>query len=324
VAPVLLFAGGLALLLAGSEAFVRGAAALATRLGVSSVLIGMTVVAFGTSTPELVVSVLAARSGSAGIAFGNVVGSNIANIGLLLGVTALVRPLVVHGSMVTREIPMMLLACGATLALAPDGLLADGPDRLTRGDGLTLLLFFSVFLYYTLRDARRQRADVFMKEAAGAVPAASRDRSVLTVLFVVGGLAGVVGGGHLLVEGAAALARGWGVPDSVIGLTMVAVGTSVPEMATSLVAARRGHGDLAFGNIVGSNIYNLLFILGLAATLSPVDLPPGGRLDLVVMAAFSAALLPFAWTGRLLNRLEGLLLLAAYAGYVAWLVRRGS
>ena len=319
---LLVFAGGLALLLVGSEAFVRGAAALAARLGVAPVIIGMTVVAFGTSTPELVVSVLAARSGSAGIAFGNVVGSNIANIGLLRGITALVRPLVVHRSMVTREIPMMLLACGAGLALAPDGLHSGGADRLARGDGVALLLFFVVFLYYTIQDARRQRADVFLEESAAAVPAAPKDGFALMLLLVVGGLAGVVGGGHFLVQGAVDLARGWGVPDTVIGLTLVAVGTSVPELATSLVAARRGHADLALGNIVGSNIYNMLFILGIASSIAPVDVPAGGRIDLLVMTVFSVALLPLARTGHRLSRVEGFVLLAGYAAYTAWLVGR--
>ncbi|MEX0652976.1 MAG: calcium/sodium antiporter [Phycisphaeraceae bacterium] len=320
---LLLLLAGLAILITGGDLLVRGATALAQRLGVAPVVVGMTVVAFGTSTPELVVNLAAAFRGDSAIGFGNVVGSNIANIGLLLAVTALAYPLVIHRSIVTREIPMMLLASLAAVVLGINSLLEGEADRFTRGDGLMLLLLFGVFLYYTLGDALRQRdSDAYFK-ALAPTPDAPAGRSRLWVAgAVVGGLVLLVAGGELTFRGAVGFAQAVGVPDVIIGLTIVAVGTSLPELATSFIAARRGQTDMAVGNIVGSNIFNLLFIWGLTVTLAPTDLPAGGRIDLLVMTAFAALLLPMALTQRKLSRLEGGLLGVGYVTYIVWLAMR--
>ncbi len=310
------FAGGLLLLLGGGEALVRGASALALRLGVAPVLIGMTVVAFGTSTPELAVSVIAARAGSGDIAVGNIVGSNIANIGLLLGLTGLVWRIGVARSIVTREIPMMLVALCALSVLATDG--AD--RRLVRTDGILLLLFFSMFVYYSIADARRQRAAEQAAGGEGRGPGGGA-----AALLALAGIAGVVAGGHFLVEGAIGLGRTFGVSEAVIGLTAVAVGTSLPELVTTLIAARKGHADIAVGNIVGSNIFNALFIGGVSASIAPMRLPDHGETDLAVMVAFSLLLLPLALLGRhSLGRPQALLLLAVYGAYVYTLTLRDN
>lgn len=322
---LLLLLVGLAILIAGGELLVRGASTLAERLGVAPVIVGMTVVAFGTSTPELVVNLAAAIRGESAIGFGNVVGSNIANVGLLLAITALAYPLVIHRSIVSREIPMMLLASVAAVVLGLNSLSEGGADRFTRGDGLMLLLLFGVFLYYTLGDAMRQRdSDAYfftpVVTAGGATPSAIPGVRLATL--IVGGLLLLVGGGELTVRGALGFAQAMGIPEVIIGLTLVAVGTSLPELATSIIAARRNQTDMAVGNIVGSNIFNLLFIWGLTVTLAPTDLPAGGRIDLLVMTAFAAVLLPMAITQRKLSRLEGGLLGLGYGVYIVWLAMR--
>ena len=301
--------GGLALLLLGGAWLVKGAVALAERLGVPALVIGLTVVAFGTSTPELVVNLAAAYRGDASVGFGNVVGSNIANIGLLLGITALYRVL-------------------AVLVLAEDRLLTGREiDRFDRDDGIVLLLLFGVFLYYTLVDALRSRNqgfEVVGTESNGVEAVVESSMSMGASLgLVVGGLLLLIVGGQGTVVGATGVATALGVPEVVIALTVVAIGTSLPELATCLVAARKGQTDLAIGNIVGSNIYNLLFIFGTTAAISPIDLPAGGIVDLLVMAGFSVALLPLALSGKSLSRVEAGALLLCYGGYVAWLATRG-
>jgi cation:H+ antiporter len=322
---LLLLLGGLVILISGGGLLVRGATALADRLGVAPVIVGMTVVAFGTSTPELVVNIASAVRGESAIGFGNVVGSNIANIGLLLAITALAYPLVIHRSIISREIPMMLLASLAALALGLDSLTDGGTDRFTRSDGMILLLLFGVFLYYTLGDALRQSdGDAGLVTPAGTDSDTTRlsTTGMTLAALIIGGLLMLVVGGELTVRGALGVAVALGVPEVIIGLTLVAVGTSLPEMATSVIAARRGQTDMAVGNIVGSNIFNMLFIWGVTVTFMPTDLPAHGRIDLLVMTIFAAALLPMAWTQRRLSRLEGGLLAAGYVLYIVVLAMR--
>lgn len=320
----LLLALGLAALIAGGTWLVRGASALAAWLGVAPILIGLTIVAFGTSTPELVVNVSAALRGNTEIGFGNVVGSNIANIGLLLALTAIVIPLSIHRTLVIREIPMMILACGAVLVLAGGAFVGEEISGFDRGDGLMLLLLFTVFLYYTIGEALQQRDDATDRADEAATPsgpAAPEERPPF-ILPIVGGLLALIVGGELTVRGAIGVADAIGISEAVIGLTVVAVGTSLPELATTLTAARKGQGDLAIGNIVGSNIYNLLFIWGLSVAIEPSALPSGGAVDLIVMTGFSLLLLPLVITQNRLGRVEGALMLAGYCGYVGWLVIR--
>ena len=327
LAPLLVLAAGLSLLLAGGEALVRGAVAAAERLGVAPLLIGLTVVAFGTSTPELVVSLSAAWRGTPDLTFGNVVGSNTANLTLLLGLTALVRPVLVEGRVVRREIPLLLLAAAAAAALSLDRLLGEpgGVNAFERGDGLVLLLLFAVYLYGLLGDATGGRpvgpGGPGAVDGSTAEPASARaGRGWLPAALVLGGLAGLLLGGELTVRSATDLARSAGLPEVVIGLTVVAVGTSLPELVTCVAAARRGRSDLAIGNLVGSNLYNLTFVLGLTAALSPVPVPARGHADLAVMLGVSALLLPLAVTGKRVSRAEGGALLLLWAAYTLWRV----
>ena len=319
---LLLMLVGLALLVGGAEALVRGASALARRLGVPPIVVGLTVVAFGTSTPELAVNVAAALDGNTGISFGNVVGSNIANIGLILAVAALVRPLDVHPTVVNREIPMLLLGTAAAVAMTLDRTL-DGAeaDAFGRADGLVLMLLFGVFLYYTIVGALRQRSggDAYVEELQQDVAAQPPQALWLSLLLTAGGLAAVIVGGNWTVDNAVVLARQAGVPDALVGLTFVAVGTGLPELVTSIVAARRGHSDLAVGNVVGSNIYNLLFVQGVTAVIRPVAVPAGGHADLLVMAAVTVALLPLSvYRQRRIGRPGALMLLTGYVVYIIW------
>jgi cation:H+ antiporter len=296
---------------------VKGSVGLAERLGVAPIVVGLTVVAFGTSMPELVVNISAGVRGNSGIGFGNVVGSNIANIGLLIGVSALIAPLAIHRVIVMREIPMMILACLAALALGGGGFLGAEQAGYTRGDGVMLLLLFGVFLYYTVTEAllqsRAGRAD-------GDFPPTSRLGRGQIAILIVGGLGALVLGGELTVAGATNIARSLGIADTVISLTIVAVGTSLPELATTLTAARAGQGDLAIGNIVGSNIFNLLLIWGISVLVAPTAIPAGGMKDLLVMTGISLILLPMAFSQHRIARLEGGVILAIYVGYIGTLV----
>ncbi|MBI1336046.1 MAG: calcium/sodium antiporter [Phycisphaera sp.] len=320
---ILLIVVGLGSLLIGGEWLVRGSSAVARKLGIAPVVIGLTIVAFGTSSPELIVNLAASFKGNGEIGFGNIVGSNIANIALLLGLTALIKPIVAHPSIVTREIPMMVLAALVGVVLAYDQALNAWPvDVWSRGDGLVFLLLFGVFMYYTIADALRQRetGDPYAQDVDRQTQGMAKLSATRCALLIVGGLAALGIGGELTVRGATGLARGLGVPEVVIGLTLVAVGTSLPEMVTSIIAARKGQSDLALGNIVGSNIFNILFITGLSSTIYPEAIPPRGHADLWVMLVFSVLLLPMAITDkRTITRAEGAVLLTGYTGYVGYL-----
>lgn len=308
---------GLAILLGGGEMMVRGASALARLLGVSPLVIGLTVVAFGTSAPELAVNGLAALQNNAELSFGNIIGSNIANIALILGCMALVRPLDIESSVVSREIPMMLLATAAVLVLGTDRIRgsAEGYDRY---DALILLLFFSVFLYYTLAEVLRRRTTDPLFTQARQLGHPTRLKSVVgSLLLMAGGLAALSGGAQITVNAAVSLAEALEVPSVLVGLTLVAFGTSLPELATSLVAVRRGQVELAVGNVVGSNLFNLLVVLAVTALLRPIPLPANGHFDLGVMALLSVALLLVSHShGRRIVRVEAALLLTIYVSYI--------
>lgn len=313
---------GLVLLIGGAKLLVDGVSSLAVAAGVSPVVVGLTVVAFGTSTPEVVINGISAWKGETALAFGNVVGSCAINIGFVLALTALVRPLSVEKSLVTREIPLLLLAVAALAVLSGDRFLNRAEsDVLVRGDGLILLLIFGVFLYSTVRQAIDVKPrDPFIADVRAEVsemPAPVERRIGRDAALTLAGLAGVALGGRLAVLGAVRIAESLGVPEVVVGLTIVSFGTTLPELATCITAARRGHSDLAIGNIVGSNLYNTLFIGGMVAAINPVAIPEGGWLDLAVAATLSLLLVPVA-IGRnfRITRGEGALLLAVYLGYL--------
>lgn len=306
---LLLFAGGLALLVAGGELLVRGASRLAGALGVSPLVIGLTVVAFGTSAPELAVSLLAAVRGQADLAVGNVVGSNIFNVLFILGLSAAITPLVVAVQLVRVEVPLMVAVSLAVPLLALDG-------GLGRIDGALLFLGGVAYTALAIRASRSESAGA---EAPGP-ESGSAGRSLAQVAV---GLALLVLGARWLVEAASAAARAMGVSDLVIGLTVVAAGTSLPEVAASVAAALRGQRDIAVGNAVGSNLFNILVVLGGTALLAPAGVPvPAAalRLDIPVMIAVAIACLPIFASGRRIDRWEGGLFLAAYAGYTAAVV----
>ena len=313
---VLLFVVGLAALVIGAEVMVRGASRLAVTWGISPLVVGLTVVAFGTSAPEMAVSVDAALSGSSDLAIGNVVGSNIANILLILGISALVAPLLVHEQIIRQEIPVMIGASLLVLVLALDGSIGRVEAVLL----FALVIAYTVFLVVQSRRASQAASDEFSSE----IPTSQWDRHWgVQVALVIGGLALLVLGADWLVGAAVVFARHFGVSDLVIGLTVVAVGTSMPEIATSLIAALRGQRDIAVGNVVGSNIFNLLAVLGAAGMVSAsgLDVPEAARnFDLWVMLAVAFACLPILLTGREIARWEGAVFLGYYAAYLLYLV----
>lgn len=312
---VLFFLVGLALLVTGGDILVRSASRLALLLGMSPLLVGLTVVAMGTSAPELAASLSAALAGTPAIALGNVVGSNTANLGLILGLAALLSPLTTTSRFLRREALIMLASSVLLLALLRDG-------ALLRAEGVLLLVLFALFTAYLLWDSRRRGAGGEPPDAAPAEPGvASRQAPLgLTLLLLLAGLALLVVGAQSTVSGATGIARALGVPDAVIGLTMVAVGTSLPELASTVAAAARRQGDMVLGNLIGSNIFNILFILGTTATVQPLRVAPDAlRVDLWVMLGVSALTLPLLRTGLRLGRREGSLLLVLYAAYTAYL-----
>ena len=301
---------GLLMLTAGAEGLVRGAASLARRLGLSPLVIGLTIVAFGTSTPELVVSLGAALQGNSGIALGNVVGSNIGNIGLILGGAALIASLRVQAQIVRLDIPIMI---GVSVALAL--MLIDG--RVGRIEGLVLVAGLIAYTGFTVVAARRSASPDVADTFDSGVPAqhsVGRD-----LLFVAGGLALLMGGAQLLVTAAVTIAEDLGVSQTVIGLTIVGVGTSLPELATSFAAALRGEADIAIGNVVGSNIFNILGILGTTALAQPLAAELN-LVDIGAMLGLALLTLPLARIGYTLRRREGAALLLLYAGYLAVLL----
>ena len=310
--PWLLIVLGLGLLVAGAEALVRGSASLARRLGVSPLVVGLTVVAYGTSAPELLVSLQAAASGRGSIAIGNVVGSNIANIALILGLAALISPLTVRAKVIRIDLPILLVSTGILIAFLLD-------QRVGRIEGAVLFLGALAYTAFTLVAARRESLEVVEEFAAG-VPS-QRGRVIWDVLLSIVGLGLLVLGARALVTGAVGVARGLGMSELVIGLTIVAVGTSLPELATSLLAAVRREADIAVGNVVGSNIFNILGILGLTALISPIQGFQVGTIDLLALAGTAIALLPMARSGFRVSRSEGVVLLLAYGLYGWWLLR---
>jgi cation:H+ antiporter len=299
---------GVGVLYYGAEWLVRGSARLSATLGVSPIVVGLTVVSFGTSAPELVVSTVAAFGGSPNLALGNVMGSNLANIGLILGLTSIIRPLEVHARVVWREAPIMLLVTASVIPLAWDGM-------LSRGDGIILLIalvWYLVFVFQTVGDEAPEilgEYEDFMK----ASTARSTTVHLPDLLLIVAGSASLVLGGYCIVEGAVEVASALGISQVVIGLTVVAVGTSLPELATSLVAAVRNEADIAVGNVIGSNIFNVAAVLGVTSTLKPIAIPAGLiEGELVAVMFLSMLLLPVLRSGWLIRRWEGTLLLIGY------------
>ncbi|PLX72735.1 MAG: sodium:calcium antiporter [Azoarcus sp.] len=312
----LLFLLGLITLVIGAELLVRGASRLAVSFGISPLVVGLTVVAFGTSAPEMAVSVGSALNGNPDIAIGNVVGSNIANVLLILGIAAVIAPLLVAEQIIRQEIPIMIGASVLLLVMALDGSI----NRIEAATLFCLVIAYTVFL---VRQSRKGSA-AMSEDFADDIPTSQWDShwTVQTAL-VVAGLVMLVLGAGWLVDSAVVFARAFGVSDLVIGLTVVAVGTSMPEIATSIVAALRGQRDIAVGNVVGSNVFNICAVLGVTGLVAPAGLPvseAARHFDLWVMLAVAFACLPILITGREIARWEGILFLGYYAAYTAWLI----
>jgi cation:H+ antiporter len=306
---------GLLLLLVGGELLVRGAVASARSLGVSPLLIGLTLVGFGTSTPELVTSVTAALNGSPGIVVGNVVGSNIANILFILGLSAVIYPMVVNPKGFKRDAIML-----SAVALACMGVVLYGRMGMLIGIVfIASLLSYIVFVYLQEKSAPDEAALVAEHVAEDAPTGPSN--MALSLGMAIVGIAITIFGAGFLVDGSIAMAKSLGVSDTIIGLTIVAVGTSMPELVTSVMAALRKHADVAYGNIVGSNIFNVLFILGTTSIIQPIDMPSQiAKFDIWVMLAATAMLVYFAWTGAKLQRWEGWVFIGCYTAYTGYLI----
>lgn len=313
---------GIAMLLAGGQWLVMGSVTIARRIGVSTLVIGLTIVAMGTSAPELAFNVIAAASNHGELSFGNIIGSNIANIGLILGVTAIWRPLNVHGRVVGKELPWLVAVSIATMLMAAKApLFRETRAEFGRVDGVIMLVWFGVFFVSWFRMGRREAADPLVRELKDeARPHGSMARAVLLVLA---GLACLIAGGKLTERGAVGLAEWLGLSEALIGLTVVAIATSLPELATAIIASRKGHDDLAVGNVVGSNVFNLLLVLGTTSLVAPVALPGlQGWHDLAAMLAITGALMLMALTRHRISRWEGALLLFMYVAYMTWSVAR--
>ncbi|MBU0487593.1 MAG: calcium/sodium antiporter [Bacteroidetes bacterium] len=310
-----LFAIGFVILTIGANWMVDGASAIARRFNISDLVIGLTLVAFGTSAPELVVNIMASVSGNTDLAISNVIGSNILNILLILGLSALVFPLVATKEMTYRLIPFSFLAVVAVFVLANDGLF-DGEvlSVISRSDGIILLAFFGIFMYYTVATSRNSTAPP--QDTSKLMPVGIATGKVIL------GIAGLVFGGKWIVDGAIEIASYFHMQESLIGLTIVAVGTSLPEIATSVVAAMKKNTDIAIGNIVGSNVMNIFFILGISSSIRPLPFNPEGNRDMIMLFIASLYLFIFIFIGRgnKISRVEGAFFLFTYLAYIAFAI----
>ena len=305
-AQVLLLIFGIVVVLKSADWLTNGAVGLATKLGISQIVIGLTIVAIGTSMPEFFVSIVSAIKGTPDLAVGNIVGSNIFNVLLIVGVAATVAPIAIQRATVRRDIPIAIVASIMLTFMMLD-------DNISRIDALILFAAFIAFIWITLRNSKN---DANEKDA-------STEKVIPTwksVLFIIFGLVGLVLGSNIFVDNASSLAHGWGISDAVIGLTIVAGGTSLPELATSAVAARKGDSGIAIGNVLGSNVFNILMILGLTGIISPMHIQNITCIDMAVMVISMVLLWLFSFTKLRVERWEGCVLIACFLGYITWLV----
>lgn len=313
---LLLLIAGFALLILGADYLVKGASALARRVNVSELTIGLTIVAFGTSAPELVVSVVSSTEGLNEVVYGNVIGSNIFNLFFILGVSGIIYPIIVQKQTIWKEIPYSLLAVVVMFVLLNDSWLWGGENYFSRIDALILLLFFIAFLSYIYLNLK--------KEVSTPEPEGKSYSLPILIIMIIGGLVGLIFGGRLVVHNATELARMFDVSDKLIGLTIIATGTSLPELATSALAAFKKRSDIAIGNVVGSNIFNIFLILSVSGFISPMNYPSELNTDMYVLVAGTALVFIAMFSGKAkkLERWEALILLLGYIAYVAFLIYR--
>ena len=307
---------GVILLLIGGASLVRGATGIAQSFNVPNIVIGLTVVAFGTSAPELVINVTGALQGKTDLAFGNAVGSNLANFGLVLGIAAIMSPIYLQGQVIRREVPFLLLITAILLVMVWDAPLSGTQALLDRGDAIILFLLFTVFVYFMVRDFISAEGDPLLVEGDSLSSKASGNGLVNSALLLIG-LVLLVVGGEMTIDNGVAIAKIMGVSEVVIGMFVLAVGTSLPELVTSGIAAYKKETDLALGNIVGSNIFNSLVVLPAAAIIRPLPIPEGGDWDLAVGGAFVLVIIPlFLFSNARLGRLAGIGLITSYFLYL--------
>lgn len=311
----ILFVIGFVLLISGANILVEGSASIAKKLNISSIVIGLTIVAFGTSAPEFIVNIFASVQGNTDIAIGNIIGSNISNILLILGVSSIIYPLATQENTVWKEIPLSLLAAILLGVMVNDTLIDGGTfSGLTRIDGIVFLAFFIIFLYYTfgISKVSGENTDLEIKEMS----------YMKSSFYVAGGLLGLVFGGKWIVDGAIKIAEGFNVSQSLIGLTVVAIGTSLPELATSAVAAYKKQSDIAIGNVVGSNIFNIFWILGFSSVINPLPFSKDSAIDVImtIVASLILFLIMFIGKKHTVERWQGVIMVLIYVGYVAYLI----
>ncbi len=312
---------GFGFLIKGADFLVDGASALAKKLNISDLVIGLTVVAFGTSMPELMVNIIAGVKGTTDIAIGNILGSNTFNILVILGISSIIYPLIVRTETIWKEIPLSLLAALLVLVLSNDRFFNNaGENVITRSEGVVLLAFFIIFLVYIYESTKKGRSKEFAEEFKG------KHYSLLYAFVLIAiGFVGLFFGGKWVVESAVVIAHTFGISESIIGLTIVAAGTSLPELATSAVAAKKKNADIAVGNIVGSNIFNILFILGISALIRPLPFAPNSNFDTAMVIVATVLLFKFMFIGKksTIERWQGILFLLIYVGYIAFILLRG-
>ncbi|MFT4312898.1 MAG: calcium/sodium antiporter [Candidatus Woesearchaeota archaeon] len=317
-----LFILGIILLLKSADYLIEGSSSLAQKMGVSTLVIGLTVVAFGTSLPELLITIIAALQGSGDIAFGNIIGSSMSNTLLILGIMALITSLQVKSSTTWKEIPFSFFAVFLLFIFALSSLLNTSEETLlSRMDGILLLVFFSIFVYYVYTIAQKDKR--LIKETQNEKP--QKHSNVTSISMILGGLIGLFFGGKWTVDGAVIIAQNFGLSEFFISATIVAIGTSLPELITAIVAAIKKNIDLAVGNIIGSNIFNILWVLGLTAVITPIRFPYFVLLDLLMLLGATFLLFIFMFTGgkHKLDRWEGIIFLCCYVSYIVFLVMRG-
>ncbi len=323
IIDIILLIVGLVLILGGANYLTDGAAAVARRFGMSDLMVGLTIVAFGTSAPELTISMMSAIDGNTGIAIGNVVGSNIFNTLIIIGAVAVARPIKITGGIMSNEIPLVVLSAAALLAMGSSKWLDGTTPIISRVDGILLLLFFAIFMRYVFSQSKQK-----MPETSENSNETKPVQTALwkSVIFIIGGLAALIYGGDLFVDKASAIASSLGVSDAINGLTIVAMGTSLPELATSLTAAIKGNSGIAIGNVIGSNIFNIFLVLGCSATIRPLPFGAISEIDLLVLFASCVLFWIFGWFfgNRTINRAEGGLLVAGYIAYMIYLVADAS
>lgn len=319
ILSILFLIVGFVLLVKGADFFVDGSSSIAKFLKIPSIIIGLTIVAFGTSAPEAAVSIIAGINGNNDIAIGNVIGSNVFNLLVVVGISAAISPVAIKKQILTTDYPFMLLVTVALTVMSFDVFFGNGDSNvITRSEGIVLLLFMGIFLFYVIASALRSRKELIDNNEDEK----PKYGMLKSIIFTIGGLAGIIFGGQVVVDNAEKIALGFGMSETLVGLTIVAVGTSLPELVTSIVAAKKGESDIAIGNVVGSSIFNILFVLAVSASITPMNINAQCLTDLLILIAVSLIVYVFCATKKKVNRVEGVIMAVAYIAYIVYAIIR--